>query len=464
MTLRTMNHTLSRSNTLIRAYSFAALSLLFGLHGVMHAQVPFSIQGPGVDADDFRMTTFATGLNYPVGMAELTDGSILVGVSNGSTFFGSSSGSIVRLSDSDGDGVSDSQTTLYDRVPGGGLSSLRMAGDLVFATGQGRGKPISIFRTGASPADPLSLLGQININYSGSWLHPHSALAVRETPGAENSYDLFFQLGSSVNFQTTTSTLELTSDVGVSGTLAGDAVHMLTLTDDGTNVTGSNLQQVATGLRNAAGFAWHPETGDLYLQDNGIDGIRDPNEPTSADELNFIPADQIGGEIEDFGFPDNYDEYRTGNVIGGEGIQPLVAFQPIPMPDGEEGEGPNDIAFAPARFPSGLNNGVFVGMHGRFSSGGLSNEENPLVFVNLDDNSYFHFVSNDERQVGHLDGLLATDDSLFLADISPGGGFGGSSRNSGAIYQIQSLVPEPRPSLSCLIAFLLFSSRKFRGR
>lgn len=410
---------------------------------LLRAQVPFSIQGPGVNPDDFRMTTFATGLNFPVGMTELSDGSIMVAVSNGNSFFSSNSGSIIRLADTDSDGIADEQTTLFSEVPGGGLSSLRKIDDLIFATGQGSGKPIAIMRAGPNPSDPLSLVGEININYTGSWLHPHSALEVRRTPGHDDSYDLFFQLGSRVNFDTTTTTLSLSSTIGIEGDLAGDAIHMLTLTDDGSSVTGTSLQQIATGLRNPAGFAWHPETADLYLQDNGIDGVRDPNEPTSADELNMIPADQIGGEIEDFGFAENYTEYRTGVAVGLEGIQPLVAFQPLPSPDGAEAEGPNDIAFAPASFPEALRNGIFVGMHGKFSLGGVNNEENPLVFVDLDDNSYFHFISNDEPSVGHLDGLLPTSDSLFLADISPTGGFGGSANNTGAIYQIQSLVREP---------------------
>ena len=65
------------------------------------AQVDFTLTGPGVDANDFRVTTFATGLNYPVGMSELSDGSILVAVSSGSSFFGSTSGQILRLSDPD---------------------------------------------------------------------------------------------------------------------------------------------------------------------------------------------------------------------------------------------------------------------------------------------------------------------------------------------------------------------------
>jgi hypothetical protein len=290
-------------------------------------------------------------------------------------------------------------------------------------------------------------IGRLTINYpDGGWLHPHSALAVRPTPGTEDSYDLFFQLGSKVNFATTTQTIQLTSDIGVSGNLAGDAIHKVTIVDNGQEIMGTDLSQIATGLRNAAGMAFHPVTGDLYLQDNGIDGLSNANEPHSADELNVIGASDVGGPIDDFGFPDRYVQYRTGNLIGNGGIDPLVAFQPIPAPNGDEGEGPNDIAFSPPGFPSALSNGVFVGMHGKFSLGGTSNEENPLVFVNLDDDSYFHIIHNDEPTIGHLDGLLSTNDSLFVADISPGGGFGSSNGDTGRIYQIKSLVT---PTLDC---------------
>src|SRR5688572_384557 len=67
---------------------------------------PFSVQGPGVGTNDFRITTFATNLNFPLGMARLTDGSLLVAVSDG-TSFGSGVGKLVRLVDADQDGVAD---------------------------------------------------------------------------------------------------------------------------------------------------------------------------------------------------------------------------------------------------------------------------------------------------------------------------------------------------------------------
>jgi glucose/arabinose dehydrogenase len=403
---------------------------------------PFALHGPGVNMSDFRITVFATNLSYPLGMARLTDGSILVAVSEGSSF-DSSVGKVIRLVDTDNDGIADGPGNVLDTGLPGGQTCLRRGGSLVFVTGQGSGKPITILRTGGTPAAALSLVGQIDINYSVSWYHPHSALLVRNTPGMTNVYDLFFQLGSQFNFDRTTASNSISSPniAGATGALLGDSIYRLTIVDHGTSVTASNLTQIATGLRNPAGFAFHPRSGDFYFEDNGIDGLSNPNEPLSADELNVIPAAQAGpAPVEFFGFPTNYIEYRTGRVVGGLGIQPLIAFQPLPNPaTGSESEGPNDIVFAPPGFPDGLNNGIFVGFHGKFNAGGLANEENPVVYVDLATTNYFQFIGNDEPNIGHLDGLLATEDSLFLADLTSNGSLStGSGR--GVIYQIKSLV------------------------
>jgi len=228
---------------------------------------------------------------------------------------------------------------------------------------------------------------------------------------------------------------------GAAATLQGESIYMLTLTDNITNVVASKLTRIAKGLRNPAGFAFHPSTGDLYFDDNGIDGLTNADEPLSADELNLIPAAAIGdGSVPDFGFPTNYTEYRSGAVVGGAGVQPLVAFQPLADPfTGSESEGPNDITFAPPEFPSGLNNGIFLGFHGRFNLGGIANEENPLVYVDLGTTNYFQFIGNNEPNIGHLDGLMATEDSLFVADLTAKGDTG-SGGNTGVIYQIKSLA------------------------
>ena len=273
------------------------------------------------------------GLTFRWGMAELSDGSVLVSVSNG-TFFGASSGALLRLVDTNGDGVSDAQQSVVANAPNGSLSSVRVLNDLVFATGQG--KAITVYRMGDDLAAPYSLLGRIDINYNQQWLHPHSTLAVRQGNDAQQ-YELYFQLGSKTNWDDTVNRLSFTSTLGVNGQLNGDSIYRITLNDDGDAISAGDVTQIATGLRNAAGMVFAPHTGDLYLQDNGIDGVAVPIEPTSADELNFVRRENVGGPIEDFGFPENYTEYRTDRVVGGQGIQPLFAFQPL---DGAEAEGP----------------------------------------------------------------------------------------------------------------------------
>ena len=76
-------------------------------------------------------------------MAELSDGSILTAVSTGASFFGSSSGRILRLVDDDGDGdVSlnhDATVSVVNGAPGGVLTNLRLwlRADAGVATGAG---------------------------------------------------------------------------------------------------------------------------------------------------------------------------------------------------------------------------------------------------------------------------------------------------------------------------------------
>ncbi len=421
----------------VRSFRAVAAIAVTALGSAAGAE-PFTLGGdPRVDPDRFRVTTFATGLNFPYAMAELPDGSLLVGTGSAGSYF-NTTGQLIRLADHDRDGVADAQQTLYSGFSGG-VTEVSILGDLVITTSSqagGGAERISFLRMGDSLDDPLTFLDAMSFTIPRPWLHTTFAHAVRPAPDESGDYELYFNLGSRTNATLTTDTATTTGLL--SATLNGDSIYRVTLRDDGEDVTLSNPVQIATGLRNAAGIEFHPETGDLYFEDNGIDGLVNPNEPHSADELNVIPAAQLGATVLDFGFPDSYIEYRTGNVIGGQGIQPLVAIQPIPDPiTGDEAEGPAQIAFAPPHFPAGMNSGVFIGMHGKFSQGGLANEENALVFIDLDTLEYFHFIGVDEPAVGHLDGLLATSDSLFLADLSPPGPLTGT--NTGIIYQIRAI-------------------------
>lgn len=57
----------------------------------------------------------------------------------------------------------------------------------------------------------------------------------------------------------------------------------------------SNLEIYAEGIRNTVGFAWHPQTGELWFTDNGRDRMGDNKPP---DELNKAP-----GKGMHFGYP-----------------------------------------------------------------------------------------------------------------------------------------------------------------
>ncbi len=403
----------------------------------VYEKQPFGVGGGlGVSAGDFRVTTFASGLNYPTGMQELDDGSILVGTSRpnpGGNLF-NSVGELIRLVDANNDGHADGPgTVLYTGLPGA-VTGVKKAGNLVFVTSAAGGQErISVLRVGASPSSRLTLVGSLRFGFPAGWEHISYTTAVRPTPGDPSRVDLFFNIGSQFNYDPTTSTVALSGLI--SGTLQGESIYKVTVQDTGGSPVVTNLVQIAKGLRNAAGIAFRPSNGDLYLEDNGIDGLDDRNEPLSADELNRIAASQIGGTVEDFGFSRDYIEYRTGRRVGSGAVQPVAAFQPIPNPtNGSESEGPSEIAFAPSGFPSAVNNGVFIGFHGKFSQGGLANEENPLVYYDLATGKYIHFVSNNEPNIGHLDSLLATSNALFAADITSTGNV--FAAPAGVIYRI----------------------------
>jgi glucose/arabinose dehydrogenase len=437
------------SRLLLRLLSLATVVALL-LPGRPCPAQPFTVSGPAVNPNDFRVTTFANTLSFPLGMAELPDGSLLVtSIQNPSFSSGTNPGRLVRFTDTNGDGIADDAGTILYSNLSPALTAVRTADKLVFV--MGRPHPITVLRMGATPTAPFTLAGKLIFNYPSGWnMHQHSELLVRKTPGFTNRYDLFFQIGAEVNYAATTRTATLTNEniPGASGSLAGDSIHMLTIIDTGAALSATNLTQVAAGCRNAAGFAFHPATGDFYFQDNGIDGLVNGNEPHSADELNVIARTNLGGPVEFFGFPSNYTAYRTGTFVGGAGLPPLVAFQPIPDPaTGAEAEGANQISFAPPGFPDGLNTGLFLGFHGKYGSAGTANEENPVVYADPATGNYFHFIPGRTAGIGHLDGLLATRDSLFVADLVTTGSLS-SGANAGVIYQIKSLVTPSLPTLT----------------
>jgi hypothetical protein len=440
---------------------------------------PFSVGGdPVVDPADFRVTTFASGLNYPHGMQALADGSMLVAVSNpnsGSQSYYDSTGELLRFVDANGDGVADgSPVVLFNGLPGS-LTVVRQAGKFILvSSNQGGQEGLYVLRVGATPADALTLVGSINFAFPSSWEHTTYGLAVRPTPGQSGYYDVFFNIGSQFNGikrdaqgnilfdanghaipDPTTGTVSASGLVR--GTLQGDSVYKVTLRNNGGTPVFSNLTQIATGLRNAASLAIDSLTGDLFLADNGIDGTSGGNEAWSAETLQRVPVADMGVRVDNFGFPYHYT--LTSETPGGVGtridlgppdgvILPLAAFQPLVDPNlpttGSESEGASGFALAPAGFPEALNSGALIGFHGLFNQAGVANEENPLLYADPATGNYFDFVSNDWPNIGHFDEAFSTTDSLFLADISSSGSMF-SAPGAGVIYQVAYRPALPLP-------------------
>lgn len=384
---------------------------------------------PRVDPADFEVTVFASGLPYPMGATQLQDGSLLVALNGAGGLF-EAPHALVRLVDSDANGVADGAAdVLYTGLPGP-VFSLTRAGDLVMAA---TSSALWLLRQGTSASDPLALVGRLDLVYPAPWSHnATTVVGVRRATGQPGRWEIFFNLGSRTN--NTPSATSITASGLINASLLPESIWRVTVDDTGAAPLGAGLTQIASGLRNAFSGGLDPLTGDLYLAENGIDTPGNPREALSADELDVVGAGQIGGSVEDFGFPDSYVRYRTGVQVGTGGLPPQVAFQPIPPPDGSESEGPAAFAFAPFRFPPGLERGAFVGFHGQTETAGIANEENPVVFVDLRDGTYFHFVSNDDEGLGHADTLLSTADALFVLDVSSSGGLFGAA--SGVIYRI----------------------------
>ena len=96
------------------------------------------------------------------------------------------------------------------------------------------------------------------------------------------------------------------------------------------NPDGSERETFAAGVRNSMGFAWHPETGELWFTDNGRDWLGDDLPP---DELNRAPAAGLhfgypychAGDIADPEFGAGYDcrEFVAPAMRLGPHVAPL---------------------------------------------------------------------------------------------------------------------------------------------
>ena len=436
---------------------------LMGGHGETWAAAPTLARSE--DRSRFEITAFATGLAFPTSMTTLGDGSLLVATSSGgpnSSLWSSGTGSLVRLVDTNGDGVADGGPQVMASGLPGLVTSVRHVGGLVAALSSRQGnETITLWRTGSSAETALAAAGRLQFSFPVGFEHTTYALATR--PAVGGGVELYFNVGAKLNAASTAPTDTVTlSGSGVmfsTASLIPDSIYRVLVSESEGGLSVAAPTRIAAGLRNAAGMTFDA-AGNLWLQDNGIDDPANRSRSLSADELNFIAAADVGSTVPNFGFAGTYTDYATGAVVGPtEGVTlPLAAFRPI---SGEKSEGAVELALAPAAFPADFTGGVFVPFSGVYNAGGAANDENPLIYCNPATGSYFHFIEN--QQMGHPNGLLATADALYLTDLSTTGAFYGTvggvpADAAGAIYRI---APVPEPSAWVLAAMAVAGGAGF---
>lgn len=396
------------------------------------------------DRAAFQVTTFARDLSFPTSMLSLADGSLVVATNVGPSLFAASTGTLLRFTDVDGDGVADgTPVTLAQGLPGL-ITSIRRIGSVVVVLSSRTGEEtITLLRVGPTADAPLSPAGSLRFRIPEGFEHSTYALALRRSPSQPGAIEVFFNLGAKSNAAATTERVGLQGD-GLQVRLdpvelEADSIQRLILTPSGfRGQFVASVDLIARGLRNAAGMTF-AANGDLYLQDNGIDD-RSNGVSLSADELNCIAAADIGRLVPDFGFPGTYVDAATGNTVsdGREGITaPVLTFRPV---GDERSEGAVELAEAPWAFGAGFRQQIFTTFYGEWGRGGAANQENPVVLANPKSGERLHFIPN--QLLGHPYGLLSTPQTLFLTDLDHGGSL--ANNRGGVLYRVaRPVLPAP---------------------
>jgi glucose/arabinose dehydrogenase len=318
-------------------------------------------------------------------------------------------GDVLRLTDTDADGIADEQTTVAADLPlvhgivfRGAQVYLATATQVLLADVDASGG----FARPAVIIDDLPDGGQ----------HP------RRTLGISPEDELFISVGSSCD------ACEESNE---------EHATMLRATLDG-----ATRSIFASGLRNTIGFAWHPTTRQLWGMDHGSDWRGDDIPP---EELNAIME---GG---DYGWPYCYGDRRIDPVIQDpphSTKETYCAMTRAPELWTQAHKAPIGFTFATgASFPAEYQDDAFIAMHGswnRFPPTGY--EVVRLVFDDGVPQRFEPFVTgflsdDGSSTFGRPAGVaVASDGALLFSDDT-----------SGVIYRVSygasdGGTPPPPPS------------------
>lgn len=189
---------------------------------------------------------------------------------------------------------------------------------------------------------------------------------------------------------------------------------------------GKAFEIIARGLRNSVGFDWHPQSGELWLTDNGRDWLGKDRPP---DELNRLTRPGLN-----FGFPHCFGADISDPEFGKEA--PCSAFTPPAW------SFPAHVAalglrfYTGSQFPADYRNQLFVAQHGSWNRSPPQGYRVALVRF------------EDDRPVAETafaEGWLRPDGKITGRPVDvlqmPDGALLVSDDQSGAIYRITYSQP-----------------------
>ena len=181
------------------------------------------------------------------------------------------------------------------------------------------------------------------------------------------------------------------------------------------NPDGSDEEIFAEGVRNSVGFAWHPETGELWFTDNGRDMLGDDIPPG---ELNRAPEAGLH-----FGFPYCHGDDIADPEFGNR--RRCSEFEPPAQKLGPHVAPLGVIFYTGDMFPAEYRNQALIAEHGSWNRSKKIGYRVSLVRMeNGEPSGYDVFAEGwliDEKVSGRpVDLLQLADGSLLLSDDQNG--------------------------------------------
>lgn len=184
----------------------------------------------------------------------------------------------------------------------------------------------------------------------------------------------------------------------------------------------SNMKIFAKGLRNTIGFGWHPDTGDFWGMDHGIDWLGDEEQ---KEELNLL----VQGA--DYGWPYIFGDGKynpTERPPGDMTYQEYLAKTTLPSLSYTAHASPLEMAFyAGEQFPEDYHGDAFIAFRGSWNrSTAVGYKVVRLRFENGRPSGFEDFltgflVDNNRSHFGRPVGLAVhPDGSLFISDDTNG--------------------------------------------